>query len=163
MLITGFEYLVKLSLLASDYLGLREETRQLPDLLQDINAIDMADPVILVPNKVEYDECILFEHTNYNGKRLSLRLGDNEELMFDLHEYDFDDKMSSFMCGANVRYHFCNNDPDDDCTGWNGISGAGAVDCSRSGRPDMATTVFMYAYDRFGGPGGATFFRDDYC
>ena len=55
-------------------------------------------------------------------------LSSNEEKQaFDMRNYNFDDKVSSWYCGKYVEYDFCRNAPGSSCDGGNGDRGAGAA------------------------------------
>jgi hypothetical protein len=71
--------------------------------------------------------------------------------------------MDAWICGANVRYEFCDNSPDDDCYNGHGVSGAGAAYSASTGHGDKLTTLKLYAYDAVNGTGAATVYYDSDC
>ena len=93
---------------------------------------------------------------------MSFRLGDQESLVVSLADYDFDDMMASYECGEFVRFEFCVDGPDDDCSGENGRSGAGAVSSGHTGW-QVISTLKMYPYDPYENEGAVTLFRSPDC
>ena len=77
------------------------------------------EPVIQYPGD---DCCTLYERHNFEGARKRF-CHDGSEMNFDMHAHDFNDKLSSWYCGKNTWYNFCNDGPD--CAHDNGSSGAG--------------------------------------
>jgi len=67
--------------------------------------------------------------------------------LFDLHDYDFDNKASSGYCGKNVAYDFCENGPDKkrDCI-W-GNRGAGNARSACIEFNDGVTSIYLSEYD----------------
>jgi len=48
--------------------------------------------------------------------------------MYNMLDYGFNNLMSSYTCGKNVIFDFCNGAPGDDCTGvYGGMHGGGPV------------------------------------
>ena len=71
--------------------------------------------------------------------------------------------MSSWVCGAKVRYDWCNNGMDRDCRNGNGEGGVGPAYSSQTGHNDKLSIVTMYSYDHVNDKGAATVFRDSNC
>jgi len=75
----------------------------------------------------------------------------------------WNDAMSSWICGKNVEYWFCDNLPNDDCRNGHGESGAGAAYNPIVGHNDGMTSLKMYSYDQINGPGAAIIYSDANC
>ena len=71
--------------------------------------------------------CRIFTEANYQGDFKDFCLGDGQNLLeFYMPDYDFDDVMSSWICGASLAYEFCWGHPVMACNnGW-GWWGAGS-------------------------------------
>lgn len=105
-----------------------------------------------VPN-YEYpgDSCCTFwDDQGFSGDSLTLCMTDSSSTdweIFDLHDYDFNDKQASWWCGKSVAYDMCNNFEDDDCNNDHGNMGAGNIRTSDCGHDDDLTTLKMKFYD----------------
>jgi len=54
--------------------------------------------------------------------------------------------MSSYECGKDIYYDFCDLD-NDDCTGGDGISGAGHILSPEAGNNNSANRLVMWKYN----------------
>lgn len=63
------------------------------------------EPVIQYPGD---DCCTLYEHPNFEGARKRF-CHDGKEKTFNMSSYGFNDKLSSWYCGKNTWYNFCNH------------------------------------------------------
>ena len=79
-----------------------------------------------------------------------------------MHDYDFNDTVSSWYCGKDIAYDFCNDDPNDDCSHMNGQSGAGTARNPDTGHGDSLTTLKLRPYDS-AKLGAVLVFRDRDC
>ena len=59
----------------------------------------------------------------------------------------YDNKVSSIYCGKNVEFSVCNNGVGSDCTGYNGMSGAGTVRTAQVGSNDAISSISLDVYD----------------
>jgi len=74
----------------------------------------------------------------------------------------FGDKMSSYWCGANVSFDFCDQ-KDGDCRGGDDLnSGAGNIRCSDGGNDNNLDRIYLRYYDP-STQGAITVFRDHNC
>ena len=79
-----------------------------------------------------------------------------------MRSYDFNDTVSSHMCGHSVAYDFCNDPKGSDCLYDHGNHGAGATRSPFVGHDDRLTFVRMWPYDA-AMQGAVTFFEDGDC
>ena len=84
--------------------------------------------------------------------------------MVNLHNWGWNDRMQSFICGKNVWYDFCNDDNEYDCYGAeNSHSGAGHMRNQKINYlENKASLLIMGPYD----PrqiGAVTLFEDSSC
>ena len=116
--------------------------------------------------------CTIWQHGDYAGESLNLcfneaRYGHEGEQQFILRDYEinsskrWENKLSSYWCGKNVSYDFC-DDYWGDCAGDKGVSGAGNVMNPRFGNNDKTDRIRMRYYDA-AARGAATLFRDNHC
>ena len=73
------------------------------------------------------DCCVFYKDPHYTGDSLTMCHHGNNTLEFDLRDYNFNDTISSYMCGNSVAYDFCNDFSYSDCSQNNGNHGAGAT------------------------------------
>ena len=78
-----------------------------------------------------------------------------------MEERGFDDIMTSYWCGNNVEYDFCNDPQGSDCSGINGQHGA-AAKSTKAGQNDKLSWAVLRPYDAQE-RGAVTFFRDTGC
>jgi hypothetical protein len=71
--------------------------------------------------------------------------------------------MSSWICGSQVSYEFCEGQLGEDCTGFYGVGGAGAAMNSKIDRQDRTSSVILKSYDAIDGAGAATLYGDYNC
>lgn len=74
---------------------------------------------------------------------------------------NWENRLSSYWCGKNVSYDFCDKYYGD-CDGDKALSGAGNVMNPKFGHNDMTDRVRMRYYDA-AERGAATLFRDNHC
>jgi hypothetical protein len=61
-------------------------------------------------------ECLLYEHPGFNGREMSMYVYPERCFAtYDMRWYDFNDKMSSWSCGKNVKADFCDEPVGKDC------------------------------------------------
>ena len=108
--------------------------------------------------------CILFDEPNWEeGSSLTLCRDPNlKTQLFDLHDYDFDNKASSGYCGKNVAYDFCDNGPDKTCDRIEGNRGAGNDRSAQIEFNNSVTSVYLSEYDPQEQP-AAILFSDNNC
>lgn len=73
----------------------------------------------------------------------------------------FDDVMTSYWCGNNVEYDFCNDPQGSDCSGHNGQKGA-AARSTKTGQDNKLSWAVLRPYDAQK-KGAVTFFSDTGC
>lgn len=69
--------------------------------------------------------------------------------------------VSSWFCGRSISYDFCTSESGD-CTGENGVSGAGYIQTSQCGLNDKINRAVVRYYDP-SDKGAVTAFRDANC
>jgi hypothetical protein len=74
---------------------------------------------------------------------------------------NWENRLSSYSCGKNVSYDFC-DDYYGDCAGTKGVSGAGNVMNPTFGNNDKTDRIRMRYYDA-AERGAVTLFRDSHC
>ena len=67
-----------------------------------------------------------------------------------MRDYNFNDIVTSWDCGAKVAYDFCNDPTGSDCGGNNGNSGAGNARTTHTRSDDKLTILQMRNYDPMG-------------
>jgi len=109
------------------------------------------------------DCCLLFDKQNWEGDQ-SLKICRDNNIatqLFNLSDYDFDKKVSSWACGKNVAYDFCSNVRFSEVIGgilvaWNeqrcdreyGNKGAGNAKSINIEQSDSGvSTVYLSKYD----------------
>lgn len=118
------------------------------------------------------NECILWEDKNFNGSTQSLQLDTSKctggpYILEAGHEVNiwrldhFNDKMSSWACGKDVAFDFCNDSFGDSCRSHHGNTGVGPSKSNAVGYEDKATTVRFYCNDH--DREAAMIFSDDSC
>jgi hypothetical protein len=61
-------------------------------------------------------ECLLYEHPSFDGREVSMTVDPNNcSTTYDMRWNDFNDKMSSWACGKNVKADFCDDPVEKDC------------------------------------------------
>ena len=89
-------------------------------------------------------------------------LQDDAATNFDLTGTDFDNTMTSWWCGKNVAYRFCNGSLTDDCSGDEGQSGAGSGRNYSITNNDDVSSIYLWPYNPLM-LGAVTLFRDASC
>ena len=87
--------------------------------------------------------CTFYKDPDYRGASLTLCHDGVNAIEFDLIALDFNDTISSNMCGNSVAYDFCNDYSYSDCSQDHGNHGAGATRSPWVGHDDSLTTVKM--------------------
>jgi len=91
-------------------------------------------------------------------------LSGQTSMSVDYNGTDFNDSMNSWICGAGVRYEFCDNPAnEDDCRSQKAVTGAGAAYNSDTGHANKLTLLKMYEYDAVNDTGAATVYIDPDC
>ena len=67
-------------------------------------------------------------------------------LRVDMNDHGINDKISSWYCGKNLAYDFC-NDNNNSCGGGQGLSGAGTAYSRQIGFNNRLTILNLYPYD----------------
>lgn len=108
--------------------------------------------------------CQVYEDSGFGGGWLLSCLSDGfTEGYVDVVDYGFNDKMSSWWCGKDIAYDFCNDNPGDDCRNGHGSSGAGSQRApSVGGSNDKLTTLYLYEYSQ-ADRAAVTVFEDAGC
>lgn len=75
----------------------------------------------------------------------------------------FDNRMTSWICGKDIAYVFCDGDANSDCWNHHGISGAGSAYNTNIRDNDSLTTVKMIDYDPINDKGAVTVFQNGNC
>ena len=80
------------------------------------------------------DCCTLYGSTQFKGNYYYFCLGLKQSMKWDVNHY-WDNQMSSWACGKNVAYLFCDSLGSDleDCLNGNGVGGAGQIQNKNSG------------------------------
>ena len=76
---------------------------------------------------------------------------------------DFNDRMSSYICGKHVAARFCKNNENDNCTNGNGYSAAGNTRSTDFVPHDWMTSLNLDFYDPENDNGAVTMYEDDDC
>jgi len=115
-----------------------------------------------IPND---DCCKIFEHSNYDGVAKEFCLGDETYKYFHMKDerIDFNDRMSSYICGKHVSARFCKHNKDDNCTNGNGYSAAGNTRSTNFVPHDWMTSLNLDFYDPENDNGAVTMYEDDDC
>ena len=93
--------------------------------------------------------CALYADSYYSGSSLTACLESYaSEGYVDVKDNGFNDEMTSWWCGKDIAYNFCNDNPGDDCNNGHGSLGAGSQQDSNVGDlNDKLTTLYLYEYD----------------
>ena len=78
--------------------------------------------------------------------------------------YNFNDKVSSVICGSKVRAVFCDDavNTSNDCLNGRGISQAGWISNPRIGKNDGISSVYIFPYNELANP-AVTLFENADC
>ena len=78
--------------------------------------------------------------------------------------YNFNDKVSSVICGSKVRAVFCDDvvNTSNDCLNGRGISQAGLISNPRIGKNDGISSVYIFPYNELANP-AVTLFENADC
>jgi hypothetical protein len=117
-------------------------------------------------------QCYIYEDREYNGNYKIFDVntsrctsGTNpqgpEGTMYFMPDHDFNDKMSSWVCGSNVIADFCRNSPDEWCYHDGGQHASGPSRNPGPGFNDSLTTLFMTCANDT--KRAAVIFNDDGC
>ena len=105
--------------------------------------------------------CTLFKDSGWSGTSLKLCLASGKsQQSYALSNYNFDDVLSSFICGKGIELTIC-NDGTSACSGTAGQSSAGSVQTSNTVN-DKASNVILKPYDT-AELGAAVLFKDSDC
>jgi hypothetical protein len=122
---------------------------------------------IMPPN----DTCYFYKHTQYNGDEMVLSLNGSSYREQQLHktEYSYmNDRISSWICGNNVRVELCDDLLKHNCMNGHGVGGAAASNPDLGAYPywghgDKPSSIRLYAYDPVDGIGGVTVYDGRDC
>ena len=115
--------------------------KDIPDVVTRPSAVpnDFEDP--------EDDCCNLWDDENYGGDMRSFCLDGATSRDVNMHDEDWNNRMTSWACGKNVSYQFCEGEEDQGCDGEDGESGGGMARNPRSAKDDELTTLKLRYLD----------------
>ena len=92
--------------------------------------------------------CQIFKKRDFAGDWLLACLNEGElEGEVNVRDHGFNNNMSSWWCGKDIAYDFCDGRPGTNCQAAHGTSGAGSIKNSNAHQfNNELTTMYLYSY-----------------
>ena len=108
--------------------------------------------------------CQVWDKFDYKGatKRYCLEEWQDGHQAWDL-TLEFNNRISSWKCGEGVAMKLCRAGISHDCPMTDASGGAGLSENPRHGYNDAASSLHLYSYNKYTGPGAAVLYEDANC